>query len=49
MAEVTKEERPAMLTAMARECLGTGRWYTCENGHPFSIGEWNAHADCAMF
>jgi len=39
MAEVTNEERQAVLAAMAKEFLGTGHWYTCENGHPFSIGE----------
>jgi hypothetical protein len=25
--------------AMAREFSGTGHWYRCENGHPFTIGE----------
>lgn len=36
---VTAEEIRAVYTAMAREFLGTGHWYTCENGHPFTIGE----------
>jgi hypothetical protein len=36
---VTNEERMAVLTAMAREFRGTGHWYYCENGHPFTIGE----------
>ncbi|ORY02657.1 hypothetical protein BCR34DRAFT_521231 [Clohesyomyces aquaticus] len=36
---VTSEERRSILTAMANELRGTGHWYTCENGHPFSIGE----------
>lgn len=38
-APVTNEERMAVLTAMAREFRGTGHWYYCENGHPFTIGE----------
>jgi hypothetical protein len=36
---VTNEERMAVLAAMAREFRGTGHWYYCENGHPFTIGE----------
>ncbi|OJJ60485.1 hypothetical protein ASPSYDRAFT_173156 [Aspergillus sydowii CBS 593.65] len=36
---VTSEERAAILAAMAREFRGTGHWYYCENGHPFTIGE----------
>ncbi|KAJ5587038.1 uncharacterized protein N7459_002803 [Penicillium hispanicum] len=36
---VSSEERMAVLAAMAREFLGTGHWYYCENGHPFTIGE----------
>ncbi|BCS22020.1 uncharacterized protein APUU_30245A [Aspergillus puulaauensis] len=36
---VTSEERAAVLSAMAREFRGTGHWYYCENGHPFTIGE----------
>ncbi|KEY72970.1 hypothetical protein S7711_04644 [Stachybotrys chartarum IBT 7711] len=36
---VTVEEIRAVYAAMAREFLGTGHWYTCENGHPFTIGE----------
>jgi len=24
---------------MAREFIGTGHWYTCLNGHPFTVGE----------
>ncbi|KAL4816023.1 hypothetical protein BDW67DRAFT_57620 [Aspergillus spinulosporus] len=38
-APVTNEERMAVLAAMAREFRGTGHWYYCENGHPFTIGE----------
>lgn len=38
-APVTNDERMAVLTAMAREFRGTGHWYYCENGHPFTIGE----------
>ncbi|KAJ9661610.1 hypothetical protein H2201_006466 [Coniosporium apollinis] len=36
---VTSEERRAVLAAMATELQGTGKWYTCENGHPFTVGE----------
>ncbi|KAL4911007.1 AAA domain-containing protein [Aspergillus multicolor] len=36
---VTNEERMAVLAAMATEFRGTGHWYYCENGHPFTIGE----------
>ncbi|KAJ5169070.1 uncharacterized protein N7482_004664 [Penicillium canariense] len=38
-APVSNEERMAVLTAMAREFRGTGHWYYCANGHPFTIGE----------
>jgi len=34
---VTKEERRAIYKAMAGEFRGTGHWYNCENGHPFTI------------
>jgi hypothetical protein len=37
--EVTSEERMAVIAAMAREFQGTGHWYYCRNGHPFTIGE----------
>ncbi|KAI9925336.1 hypothetical protein MW887_006264 [Aspergillus wentii] len=36
---VTNEERMAVIQAMAREFRGTGHWYYCGNGHPFTIGE----------
>ncbi|GFG25720.1 NFX1-type zinc finger-containing protein 1 [Aspergillus udagawae] len=36
---VTNEERMAVVAAMAREFHGTGHWYYCRNGHPFTIGE----------
>ncbi|KAL4876729.1 P-loop containing nucleoside triphosphate hydrolase protein [Aspergillus karnatakaensis] len=36
---VTNEERMEVLSAMAMEFRGTGHWYYCENGHPFTIGE----------
>ncbi|KAK1147006.1 hypothetical protein N8T08_002334 [Aspergillus melleus] len=41
-APVTNEERMAVLAAMAREFRGTGHWYYCVNGHPFTIGECGA-------
>lgn len=36
---VTAEEMRAVYKAMSRELMGTGHWYTCENNHPFTIGE----------
>ncbi|KAF2138624.1 uncharacterized protein K452DRAFT_256255 [Aplosporella prunicola CBS 121167] len=36
---VTSEERRAVLAAMATEFRGTGHWYYCQNGHPFTVGE----------
>lgn len=38
-AAVTNEERMVVIAAMAREFHGTGHWYYCRNGHPFTIGE----------
>ncbi|RPA78403.1 hypothetical protein BJ508DRAFT_228237 [Ascobolus immersus RN42] len=37
--EVSDEERKAVYAAMSVEFRGTGHWYRCENGHPFTIGE----------
>ncbi|RFU27389.1 Adenosinetriphosphatase/Nucleoside-triphosphate phosphatase, partial [Scytalidium lignicola] len=36
---VSNEEKAAVYAAMAREFRGTGHWYYCVNGHPFTIGE----------
>ncbi|OJD33889.1 nf-x1 finger and helicase domain protein [Diplodia corticola] len=36
---VTSEERRAVLAAMQAEFRGTGHWYYCANGHPFTVGE----------
>ncbi|UKZ79237.1 hypothetical protein TrVFT333_006987 [Trichoderma virens FT-333] len=36
---VTAEEMRAVYNAMSKELRGTGHWYTCENNHPFTIGE----------
>lgn len=36
---VTNNERMVVIQAMAREFRGTGHWYYCRNGHPFTIGE----------
>ncbi|KAJ9620155.1 hypothetical protein H2203_007920 [Taxawa tesnikishii (nom. ined.)] len=33
------DELRAVIGAMAREFSGTGHWYRCENGHPFTVGE----------
>ncbi|KAF2813866.1 P-loop containing nucleoside triphosphate hydrolase protein [Mytilinidion resinicola] len=39
MSTVSPEERLAVLAAMRKEFSGTGHWYTCANGHPFTVGE----------
>lgn len=36
---VTTDELRAVYAAMALEFRGTGHWYTCERGHPFTVGE----------
>jgi hypothetical protein len=36
---VSNEEKAAVYAAMAQDFRGTGHWYYCENGHPFTIGE----------
>ncbi|THY95297.1 hypothetical protein D6C92_04467 [Aureobasidium pullulans] len=36
---VTNEDMKNVVAAMAREFRGTGHWYRCENGHPFTVGE----------
>jgi hypothetical protein len=36
---VSNEEKAAVVAAMARDFRGTGHWYYCENGHPFTVGE----------
>lgn len=36
---VSLEEKRAIFAAMAKEFSGTGHWYTCINGHAFTIGE----------
>lgn len=33
------QEMKAIYDAMAREFRGTGHWYTCQNGHLFTVGE----------
>lgn len=38
-APVTNAEKAAVYAAMASEFRGTGHWYYCENGHPFTVGE----------
>ncbi|KAL7271872.1 hypothetical protein RUND412_005345 [Rhizina undulata] len=37
-AVVTPEERMAVIAAMRAEFSGSGHWYRCRNGHPFTIG-----------
>ncbi|KJR87462.1 NF-X1 finger and helicase protein [Sporothrix schenckii 1099-18] len=36
---VTSAEMQAVYKAMASEFNGSGHWYTCVNGHPFTVGE----------
>lgn len=36
---VSTAEKKAVYDAMASDFRGTGHWYTCVNGHPFTIGE----------
>ncbi|KAI9889601.1 MAG: hypothetical protein M1814_005108 [Vezdaea aestivalis] len=38
-APVTNEEKAAVFAAMAQTFQGTGHWYYCANGHPFTVGE----------
>ena len=36
---VTNAEKAAVYAAMAQNFQGTGHWYYCANGHPFTVGE----------
>ncbi|KAL8823199.1 MAG: hypothetical protein Q9191_006082 [Dirinaria sp. TL-2023a] len=36
---VTNAEKAAVYAAMAQSFQGTGHWYYCANGHPFTVGE----------
>ncbi|KAH6668504.1 AAA domain-containing protein [Halenospora varia] len=36
---VSSEEMAVVYAAMSRDFRGTGHWYYCANGHPFTIGE----------
>ncbi|KAI8630056.1 hypothetical protein F5Y19DRAFT_69978 [Xylariaceae sp. FL1651] len=36
---VTADELRAVYDAMASEFMGTGHWYVCQEGHPFTVGE----------
>ncbi|KAF6236088.1 hypothetical protein HO173_005716 [Letharia columbiana] len=38
-APVTNVEKAAVYAAMAQSFQGTGHWYYCANGHPFTVGE----------
>ncbi|RYO80510.1 hypothetical protein DL762_007600 [Monosporascus cannonballus] len=37
--KVSADEMRAVYEAMRREFHGAGHWYTCRNGHPFTVGE----------
>ncbi|WEW60086.1 hypothetical protein PRK78_005570 [Emydomyces testavorans] len=45
---VSNEERAEVYAAMALELRGTGHWYYCANGHPFTIGECGMPMEEAM-
>ena len=47
-APVTNEEKAAVYRAMAQSFQGTGHWYYCENGHPFTVGECGAPMETAI-
>ncbi|KAK3614182.1 hypothetical protein LTR56_027418 [Elasticomyces elasticus] len=36
---VSTSEMKMVVAAMAKEFRGTGHWYRCANGHPFTVGE----------
>ena len=36
---VSNEEKAAVYAAMSKDFRGTGHWYYCVNGHPFTVGE----------
>ncbi|KAL9618550.1 MAG: hypothetical protein Q9160_006734 [Pyrenula sp. 1 TL-2023] len=36
---VTSQETQEVYAALSREFRGTGHWYRCANGHPFTVGE----------
>lgn len=38
-APMQDDEWKGIMAAMRRENIGTGHWYTRENGHPFAVGE----------
>jgi len=38
-APVANWEKAAVYAAMAQSFQGTGHWYYCANGHPFTVGE----------
>lgn len=44
---LTNEERMAVISAMAQDLTGTGHWYYCRNGHPFTIGEFGGAIELA--
>ena len=44
---VTNAEKAAVYAAMAENLRGTGHWYYCANGHPFTVGECGAPMETA--
>jgi hypothetical protein len=37
--QVSNEKKAAAYAVMAHNFNGSGNWYYCEDGHPFTIGE----------
>ncbi|CAG8640251.1 1615_t:CDS:10 [Funneliformis mosseae] len=37
--QLTREEKVSIYRAMSSEFSGSGHWYECPNGHPYTIGE----------
>ncbi|KAH7109262.1 hypothetical protein B0J11DRAFT_601729 [Dendryphion nanum] len=41
LQSIISQERCSVIMAMSKELgRGIGQWYTCANGHPFSVGEY---------
>lgn len=44
----SESEMRMVVAAMAKEFSGTGHWYRCANGHPFTVGECGMPMERAM-
>ncbi|KAK5105870.1 hypothetical protein LTR62_001957 [Meristemomyces frigidus] len=45
---MSSSEMRMVVSAMAKEFGGTGHWYRCVNGHPFTVGECGMPMEMAM-